>query len=87
MIVTAAYAQQVTPNPWSIRPFLEVQFHRVASDEGPSPREIFGSTSFWALTLGARVILGGDPMRMGTYGVLDPMTEMSRMGGGAAHVH
>ena len=87
LIVTAAYAQQVTPNPWSIRPFIEAQFHRVSSDEGPSPREIFGGTSFWALSVGARVILGGDPMRMGSYGVLDPMTEMNRMGGAAAHVH
>jgi len=56
------------------------------SDEGPSARQIFGANSFWALTLGARVILGGDPMRMGSYGVLDPMTEMSRTGT-AVHVH
>jgi hypothetical protein len=86
LIVTAAYAQQVTPNPWSVRPFVEVQFHRVVSDEGPSARQIFGGNSFWALTLGARLILGGDPMRMGAYGVLDPMTEMSRTGT-ATHVH
>jgi hypothetical protein len=86
LIVTAAYAQQATPNPWSVRPFVEVQFHSVVSDEGPSARQIFGSSSFWALSLGARVILGGDPMRMGSYGVLDPMTEMSRTDA-AAHVH
>jgi hypothetical protein len=86
LIVTAAYAHQVTPSPWSIRPFVEVQFHRVVADEGRSARQIFGGNSFWALSLGARVLLGGDPMRMGSYGVLDPMTEMSRMGT-AAHVH
>jgi hypothetical protein len=89
LIVTAAYAQQVTPTPWSVRPFVELQFHRVSADEGPSARQIFGGTSFWALSLGARVILGGDPMRMGVYGALDPMTEMSRMGSdeAPAHVH
>jgi hypothetical protein len=65
---------------------VEVQFHSVVSDEGPSARQIFGSNSFWALSLGARVILGGDPMRMGSYGVLDPMTEMTRTDAGA-HVH
>jgi hypothetical protein len=87
LIVTAAYAQQVTPNPWSIRPFVEVQFHRMVGDGETSARQIFGTNSVWALSLGARVMLGGDPMRMGSYGVLDPMTEMSRAGTGAAHVH
>jgi hypothetical protein len=65
---------------------VEVQFHRVVGDEGTSARQIFGTNSFWALSLGARVMLGGDPMRMGSYGVLDPMTEMSRAGT-AEHVH
>jgi hypothetical protein len=86
LIVTAAYAQQATANPWSVRPFVEVQFHRVVGAGGTSARQIFGTNSFWALSLGARVILGGDPMRMGSYGVLDPMTEMSRAGT-AEHVH
>jgi hypothetical protein len=86
LIVTAAYAQQATPNPWSVRPFLEVQYHRVGADEGASPRQIFGSSSFWALTVGVRLLFGGDPMRMGAYGVLDPVTEMSR-GGGTQHIH
>jgi hypothetical protein len=85
LIVTAAYAQQVTPSPWSARPFLEVQHHRVTADQGTSARQLFGKTSFWALTLGVRLLVGGDPMRMGSYGVLDAMTEMSRTG--AAHVH
>ena len=85
LIVTAAYAQQASANPWSLRPFLEVQYHRVSADEGQSARQIFGRTSFWALTAGVRVLLGGDPMRMGSYGVLDAMTDMSRTG--AAHVH
>ncbi|MGE0158176.1 MAG: hypothetical protein AB7T31_02120 [Gemmatimonadales bacterium] len=95
LIVTAAYAQQVTRNPWSVRPFVEVQHHSVWADLGPSAGQLFGSTSFWALTLGARLIVGGDPMRMGAYGVLDSMTEMGRDTGmagmsapaPAAHVH
>ena len=85
LLVTAAYAHQVTANPWSIRPFLEVQYHHVGADQGPTVQQLFGSPSFWALTFGVRLLAGGDPMRMGSYGVLDPMTEMSRTG--AAHVH
>ncbi len=85
LIVTAAYAQQVTPNPWSVRPFLEVQYHRVQADQGVGPIQLYGRPSFWALTFGVRLLFGGDPMRMGAYGVVDPVTEMSRTG--AAHVH
>jgi hypothetical protein len=88
LILTAAYAHQLTPNPWSLRPFAEVQYHHVDADRGSSASQIFGGSSFWALSIGVRVLFGGDPMRMGTYGVLDAMTEMSRAGGGAAaHVH
>jgi hypothetical protein len=80
LITTAAYAYQLTPNPWSLRPFAEVQHHRVDG----------GGGSFWAISVGARVFLGGDPMRMGSYGVLDPTTEMERAMetvDPAAHVH
>jgi hypothetical protein len=90
LIGTAAYAYQLTPNPWSVRPFVELQHHRVSSGGGAvSPSGLFGMTSFWAVSVGARVFLGGDPMRMGAYGVLDPTTEMERAmeTGAAEHVH
>jgi hypothetical protein len=86
LIATAAYAFELTSNPWSVRPFAEVQHHQVRGDQGGIvATDLFGRTSFWALSLGARVYLGGDPMRMGSYGVMDSMTEMSRTG--AVHVH
>jgi hypothetical protein len=66
--------------PFGIRPFVEGQFNKVSADSGPVvPSVLYGRTSFWSLSAGFRVFLGGDPMRMGAYGVLDPMTMMHRM--------
>jgi len=80
-IATAAYAFELTPNPWSVRPFVEGQYHRTAGTG-------LGS-DLWAVSLGARVFLGGDPMRMGSYGALDPTTDVARAmeAGSAVHVH
>lgn len=85
LITTVAYAYEVTGTPWSIRPFVEAQYHQARGDRGGvSATDIFGTTRFWALSAGARIFLVGGPMRMGAYGVLDPMTDMNRgmnMGG------
>jgi len=79
LITTAAYAYEVTGTPWSIRPFVEAQYNQVRGDRGPvSATDLYGTTSFWALSIGARIFLIGGPMKMGTYGVLDPMTQMDR---------
>ncbi|MDH3205854.1 MAG: hypothetical protein OEO79_04540 [Gemmatimonadota bacterium] len=79
LISTAAYAYELTGQPWSLRPFFEVQHHQVRADQGGiAATDLFGTTSFWAISVGARVFLGGNPMRMGNYGVIDPMTEMNR---------
>ena len=40
---------------------------------------LFGTDSWWELSLGTRIFLGGNPMHMGVYGVLDPTTSMSRI--------
>lgn len=90
LIVTAAYAYQLTGSPWGLRPFLEAQHHQVTGDRGMvSAGEPFGGNSFWAISVGARVYLGGGPMRMGSYGVLDAMTDMTRAraAGGTEHAH
>ena len=83
-ITTAAYARQISSHPVNVRPFLEVQYHRVRAERGNVPRGEFPGTdsAFWVLSLGARLFLGGGPMRMGSYGILDPMTTMGRMMGG-----
>lgn len=84
LITTLAYAYELTGTPWSIRPFAEAQFNQVRGDRGGiAATDLYGSTSFWSFTIGARIYLIGGPMRMGSYGVLDPMTEMGRgMGSG-----
>jgi len=79
LIATAAYAYELTGAPWSIRPFVEIQHNQVRGDRGGlAAQDIFGTTSFWALSFGARIFLIGGPMRMGSYGVLDPMLDMGR---------
>ncbi len=79
LISTIAYAYELTPRPWSLRPFVEAQYAQVRGDQGGiSATDLFGGTSFWSLSAGFRVYLGGNPMRMGLYGVLDPVTYMER---------
>ena len=79
-IASAGYGLTVNTLPVGIRPFVEAQFNKVSRESGPiSPAVAYGRTSFWTLSAGFRVFLGGDPMRMGAYGVLDPMTMMHRM--------
>ncbi len=91
VIATAAYAYELTGTPWSVRPFVEIQHHQVRGDGGGiAALDLYGNTSFWALSVGARVFLGGGPMRMGSYGVLDSMSAMTRdmaTMGGMQHAH
>jgi hypothetical protein len=79
LINIIGYGHELTGYPVSARPFLEVQHNRVSAERGGiDPQDLFGRRSFWGLTAGFRVFLGGDPMRMGSYGVLDAMTSMHR---------
>lgn len=62
----------------SSRPFAEVQHHYVSAERGAvDPIALFGKRSFWSVSAGFRVFVGGGPMRMGSYGVLDPMSAPS----------
>jgi hypothetical protein len=81
LIGTLGYGVAATRGMISVRPFLEAQWSRVKLEEGPAvlePEALFGDDAFWSLSFGMRVYFGGDPMRMGSYGVLDPMTTMNR---------
>lgn len=79
LIATLGWGRELTGDPLSVRPFVEVQYHAVREERGGiDPRALYGSDAFWSLSLGARIFLGGDPMRMGSYGVLDSMTAMNR---------
>ncbi len=84
LIATAGYGYDLTSLPLSVRPFVDTQYHAVRADRGSvNPAALFGTESFWSLSFGARVFLGGEPMRMGAYGVLDPMIAgHAKMGAG-----
>jgi hypothetical protein len=80
LIVSGGYGLNVTPLPYSLRPYVEAQWNRVAQDGGGiEPAALYGRSSFFTLSAGFRLFLGGEPMRMGGYGVLDSATSMHRM--------
>ena len=88
LIGTAGYGVTVSPLPYSARPFIELQWNRVYGSGPVDPELLFGRSSFFTLSAGFRVFLGGEPMRMGAYGILDPMTAMHRAQmSGAQHHH
>jgi len=84
LINTVGYGFDMTDLPVSARPFVEASHNRVQLERGPTrlePATLLGARSFWNLAAGVRIFLGGGPMRMGTYGVLDPMTVSMREAG------
>lgn len=88
VIVNAGYNLLAKRGLVGVRPFVNAQFHRAALERGPSaldPDALFGADAFWSVSVGARLYLGGEPMRMGAYGVLDAMTAMSRAMAAPAH--
>jgi hypothetical protein len=79
VISTAGYGFTATSLPYSVRPFIEVQHHNAANERGGvAASELFGTNDFFAVTAGARIFLGGGPMRMGSYGVRDAVTGHGR---------
>lgn len=84
LINTAGYGVDLTSLPLSARPFIEISHSRIGHERGPAslePEALFGGDSFWTLVAGVRVFLGGGPMRMGMYGVVDPMSRAMRGAG------
>lgn len=79
LINTVGYGYDATSLPLSLRPFVELQHSRVWGERGGiRPETLFGGNRLWSLSTGFRVFLGGGPMRMGAYGVLDPMSAAMR---------
>ena len=84
-IATGGYQYRVSAYPVGILPFVELQFANAANERGTvSATELFGTQNLWSLNLGLRMYFGGGPMRMGSYGVLDAMTDAMRAHGPAA---
>ena len=79
LIGTVGYGYETRSYPVSVRPFVEVQWNRVGEERGGiDPRALYGGRTFWSVSAGARLFLGGGPMRMGSYGALDPMAAARR---------
>lgn len=75
LIATLGYGYETTALPVSVRPFVELQYHRVSASRGEiRPEQLFGRDRFFSVSTGFRIFLGGGSMRMGSYGVLDPMS-------------
>jgi hypothetical protein len=85
LINTVGYRYDLLRGTFAAAPFVEAQHDRVRRERGEAdPRALFGGGSFWSVSAGVRIFLGGGPMRMGSYGVRDDMTTMHRgmgMGG------
>jgi hypothetical protein len=78
-IVSVGYGFTAITGGVSIRPFVEGQLFAAAGERGGvAASEVLGDRRFGAVTVGARVYLGGDAMRMGPYGIFDSMTRMGR---------
>ncbi len=87
-IHSLGYGYQLGGSSVSGRPFVELQHHRIWWDRGfgsLAPERLFRTNSVWSLSAGMRLYFGGGPMRMGSYGILDPMSVMHRGMEGEAH--
>ena len=81
-IHTAGYGVHVQPiELLSVLPFAEVSYGRIAEVGGGlfNARSFYGKSSFWSLSVGARLDLGMPLHRMGRYGVAqDTANSISR---------
>ncbi|RAL20730.1 hypothetical protein DL240_15545 [Lujinxingia litoralis] len=79
LINTLGYGLTLSRLPLSVRAFAEVQHAYVSEARGDIlPEELLGTNAFWSASLGLRLYFGGGPMRMGSYGILDPMSAAHR---------
>jgi hypothetical protein len=84
VITSVGYGYEWTRLPYSARPFIELQHNNAANARGAvAATDLFGTTSFFTLSAGVRLFIGDGPMRMGSYGILDAMTDHGRMMDGA----
>ena len=82
-IHTAGYGFQIpTREVATAQPFIELSYGRIADVGGGlfDARSFYGKTSFWSVTLGARLSAGPHLHRMGRYGVAQDTAEGIRRG-------
>jgi hypothetical protein len=79
LVNTVGYSYRASDLPVSVQPYVELQHNDVQRERGPvGPHALYGASSFWNISFGMRLFLGGGAMRMGSYGLLDPMAAMMR---------
>jgi hypothetical protein len=85
LINTLGYQVALGTPQLAMLPFIEVAYHRIDAERGDvDPAALFGRDAFWSVTTGFKLYLGGGQMRMGSYGVLDPMAVAMRPAGAGA---
>jgi hypothetical protein len=68
----------------SAEPFVEIARARVSPTFTPAgfdPRQFYGSSTIWSVSLGARLAIGVSHMRMGRYGVAVAQKHTAKMAG------
>jgi hypothetical protein len=79
LVNTIGYAFRASDLPVSVRPYLELQYDMIRRERGPvGPHALYGTSRLLSLSFGMRLFFGGGSMRMGSYGVLDPMAAAMR---------
>ena len=88
LIGAVGYGHEKPVGGMLLEPFVEVAYNAVSGLDGVDAQQLFRDTRFLTATAGVKILLGGRPMRMGSYGVLDPMTahiNAAASGGVQAH--
>ncbi len=86
LINSVGYGYEASSFPVSTRPYVELQHNHVSAERGGvDPRALFGTRTVWSVSAGVRLFFGGGPMRMGSYGLLDPMSVEMRPGAAMRH--
>jgi hypothetical protein len=87
-IHTAGYTVQLQPvNVLSVLPLAELSYGRIANVGGGlfDAQSFYGKTSFWSVSVGARLSLGMPLHRMGRYGVAQDTANSRGMGHDGHH--
>lgn len=76
---TLGYSYRVSELPVSALPYVELQYDKVRRERGVvGPHTLYGASELLSLSFGVRLSFGGEQMRMGSYGLLDPMAGAMR---------
>lgn len=79
LINTIGYSYRASDLPFSARPYVELEYDAIRRERGPiGPHALYGRSNLVNVSFGMRLYFGGASMRMGSYGLLDPMAASMR---------